>query len=270
MSAARRKQSLVFVVSDSSGASASHSLRAVGELFAGLHVDDRRHALVRTIRRIREIVYEAREHEGCILYTFASPELREEMRHLAQQNGVLAVDHSGSLIGMLEAHSGIRAAREPLHADDDHWLEAVQFFRHCEDGQQPQKLLEAEVVLVGASRTKKTPTNLHLVMRGIRASNCPLVLCVTPPRELFGVPRDRVFALTMRPSRLMEYRLNRMPSSEHRSNLYVDRGHIILECRMVKRMITENGWREIDVTSMGSEEVAGRVIEFLKTDNGTV
>ena len=268
MSRAKRKEAVVFVVSDSSGASASHFLRATGELFAGMKVDEQRRTMVRTVRQIREIVREAAELDGCIVFTFASSGLREEMRHLTQQRDVPSVDLSGPLIAMLEGWSSIEPAREPSHADDQDWLAAVEFFRHCEDGQNPAKYLEAAVVLVGLSRTKKTPTNLHLAIRGIRAANYPLVLNVEPPAQLFQVEPKRVFVLTMQPGRLLEYRRHRHSrSGASDGDVYVDRTHILEECRMVGRILAANPlWRPIDVTGMGSEEAAGRIIQLMEED----
>ena len=268
MNAAKRNHVTVLVVSDSSGASASHTLGAASELFKGVRVIQRRHTMVESARRIREIVNEAEEAGAGILYTFANPELREEMRHRSHQHEVLSVDQSSPLIEMLSRLSGVEPATEPSHTDTDTWRDAVQFFLHCEDGQNPQKLLEAQAVLVGLSRTQKSPTCLHLAIKGIKAANVPLVLTASPPEELFQVEPQRVFVLSMRQTRLQEYRrtrLQRLGGPEDDS--YVSRPSIIEECKMVSRLLDKNrGWREIDGTSMSSEEIAGRVIELLEVD----
>ena len=264
------KKWTVFIVSDSSGGSAAHLLRAHGELFKGMEVDDRSRTMIHTDRRIREIVKEASDCGGCIVYTFARLDLREEMRHQAAAHDVPATDVSGPLLEMLHQWSGIKPASEPSHVDNEDWYEAVQFFHSCEDGQNPRMFLKADAVLVGLSRTKKTPTCLQLGIRRVRAANYPLVLNIEPLRELFEVEPSRVFVLTMQPGRLLEYRRHRHSrSGASDDDVYIDRTHILEECRMVVKLLAQNpSWRQIDVTGMGSEEIAGRVIQLLK-QNGT-
>ena len=268
MTAAKGERKLAFVVSDSRGALASHALRATLELFAGSSVNERRYTMVHTAKRIHEIVLEVAEVGGFILFTFAKASNREEMRHQCQQHNIPAVDLSGPLIRGLGEWLHVKAASEPQHKDDPDWLHAMEFFHACEDGQHPEKLLEAQVVVIGPSRVKKTPACLHLALRGLLPANVPLVPGVDPPAQLFEVNPGIVFVFTMRQGRLLEYRKHRLAALKAGGeSAYVDPRQVAEELRTLDRLCAMHPrWRVVDVTSMGSEEAAGRIIELMRTN----
>ncbi len=264
MDAAKKGKKTAFIVSDSSGALAWHALKAILELFGGVEVIRRRYVQVRSIKRIHDIVEEAKCEGACIVYTFANPDHREAMRHQTVQHAVPSVDMSGELITCLSDWLDLAPSREPPHNDDPHFLEALDFFDQCEDGQRPDLIPEADVVVVGPSRTKKTPTCRHLASEGVRVANVPITLETEPPSQLFEVAAERIFVLTMRPARLREYRLKRRDQlGIMEDDGYLDMRRIRDECEKVARLARTNGWRLIDVTSTGPEEVAGQISELM-------
>ena len=191
------------------------------------------------------------------------------MRTEARPHGVDALDIMGPILERLTIHLKIEPQEKPGLFEDlaeakTREIEAVSFaFRH-DDGQNPEGLDRAEVVLVGVSRTVKTPTMLYLAYRGWFAANVPLAPDVPPPPALLAVPADRVFCLTMAPEKLQQLRRSRAEEESIPLHPYASLEQIRAELAYVDDLCRKHQWQRIDATGKSVEEVAREIIGWLK------
>jgi regulator of PEP synthase PpsR (kinase-PPPase family) len=151
-----------------------------------------------------------------------------------------------------------------LDADYFQRIDALDYAMAHDDGQQTPNLETADVVLVGVSRTSKTPTCIYLAQRGIRAANVPLVPGADPPERLFNLTRPIIVGLTVSPDRLVSIRRNRLLNlNEHRESTYIEADSVRDEIIRARRMFEKHGWPIIDVTRRSIEETAAQVVNLL-------
>ena len=224
-----------------------------------------RRAHVRTPRQVHAVIHEARGSEAIIIHTLVSDELRRVMRAEARTHGVDALDIMGPILERLTTHLKLAPQEKPglfqtLAEAKTREIEAVSFaFRH-DDGQNVHSLDRAEVVLVGVSRTMKTPTMLYLAYRGWFAANVPLVPGVPPPKALLAVPSERVFCLTMAPEKLQQLRRARAEEEAIPLQPYASLDQIRAELSYMDDLCRKHHWQRIDVTGKSVEEVAREII----------
>jgi regulator of PEP synthase PpsR (kinase-PPPase family) len=218
---------------------------------------------------VRQIVQEAAGCESLILHTLVSDDLRRMMLDESRVHGVDAMDLMGPVLDHLATHLGLTPLEKPglykqLTEAKSREIEAVEFaFRH-DDGQHPEDLCDAEIVLVGVSRTMKTPTTLYLAYRCWFAANVPIVPEIQPPKELLALPPERVFCLGMHPNRLQELRRVRaelfgIPEEPYASSMQIRR-----ELDYAEQLSRHQGWALIDVTGKSPEEVAREIVVLHK------
>ncbi len=259
----------VFVVSDATGDTAQRMLRAGLVQFQDAPVRLVRRAHVRTPRQVHAVIHEARGSEAIIIHTLVSDELRRLMRAEARTHGVDALDIMGPILERLTVHLKLVPQEKPglfqtLAEAKTREIEAVSFaFRH-DDGQNAHGLDRAEVVLVGVSRTMKTPTMLYLAYRGWFTANVPLVPGVPPPPGLLAVPADRVFRLTMTPEKLQQLRRVRAEEESIPLQPYASLDQIRAELSYVDELCRKHQWQRIDATGKSVEEVAREIIGILE------
>jgi [pyruvate, water dikinase]-phosphate phosphotransferase / [pyruvate, water dikinase] kinase len=255
----------VFVVSDATGDTAQRMLRAGLVQFQDAPVRLVRRAHVRTPRQVHAVVHEARGQEAIIVHTLVSDDLRRVMRAETRTHGVDALDILGPILERLATHLNLAPQEKPglfqaMTEAKTREIEAVSYaFRH-DDGQNVHHLDRAEVVLVGVSRTMKTPTMLYLAYRGWFAANVPLVLGVSAPKELVAVPADRVFCLTMTPERLQQLRRVRADEESIPLQPYAMLDQIRAELTYTEELCRKHQWQRIDATGKSVEEVAREII----------
>jgi regulator of PEP synthase PpsR (kinase-PPPase family) len=258
----------IFVVSDATGETAERVVRSVLVQFKGAPISIVRRPRVRTPRQVRAVVQEATGLESIIVHTLVSYELRRMMLDQSRAHGVDSMDLMGPMLDRLVTHLRIAPRQKPglfkqLADVRSREIEAVDFaFRH-DDGQRAQELRKAEVVLVGVSRTMKTPVTLYLAYRGWFAANVPIVPEIPLPRELIRLPRKRVFCLVTTPDRLLELRHARADAFNIPLESYASRARIREELLYSRRLSRDHGWRQIDVTSKSVEEAAREIIMLL-------
>ncbi len=201
----------VYVVSDGTGGTAERMARSALIQFENAAVNLVRRPNVRSARKLRVVVEEAAAGESLIMHTLVSDELRRLMVSETRLHGVDSLDMMGPILDRLARHLKLTPQEKPglfqqLVEARTREVEAVAFaFRH-DDGQNAADLERAEVVLVGISRTMKTPTMLYLAYRGWFAANVPLVPGIAPPKQLLAVPAQRVFCLVALPESLLQMR----------------------------------------------------------------
>lgn len=259
----------LFVVSDATGDTAQRMLRAALAQFRNAPVRMVRRAHVRTRGQVRRAVSEAHQSQALIIHTLVSDDLRHVMRSEARTQCVDALDIMGPILERLAVHLEIAPEEKPglfrdLTDAKTREIEAVAFsFRH-DDGQNIESIERAEVVLVGASRSMKTPTMLYLAYRGWFAANVPLCLGIAPPDELTSVPADQVFCLTMTPEKLQQLRRVRAEEEAIPMEPYVSLSAIRAELSYVEDICRKYYWQRINVTGKSVEEVAREIIERLE------
>ncbi len=271
----------IFAVSDASGVTAERVVRAALVQFAAPEIEITRHGGVRTPERIREIVTEAAEQNGFIVHTFVYEELRHVMLTEGRAHNVTTIDLMGPLLARLSELLATPPLAQPgpfLPFDASYMerINAIDFTVRHDDGRNVLDLDQAQIVLVGVSRTSKTPLSIYLAYRGWRVANVPIVLDMEPPSQLFRLPRHRVVGLIIRPERLTELRQARVEHMGITGIGYADMEHVRKEVAYAYEIFDRRrDWPLVDVTTKPIEETAAEVVALLghsfeNTGNSTV
>ncbi|MBV9994022.1 MAG: kinase/pyrophosphorylase [Caulobacteraceae bacterium] len=266
----------VHLVSDSTGETLNALARAVCARFTNVLPIEHIYALVRSPRQLERALEEIANAPGVVLHTIIDGGLREALEVGCQKLDMPCIAALDPLVSALSRYLGAPlstqvGAQYSLDADYFNRMEALNYALAHDDGQGGQDLERADVVLVGVSRTSKTPTCIYLAHRGVRAANVPLVPSAEAPaalRVLKGIP---IVGLTLAPDRLLEIRRNRLKSlNEHRDSTYVDADAVRQEIVQARRLFAREGWPVIDVTRRSVEETAAAVINILSGGRGQV
>lgn len=263
------KQPTIFICSDAIGETAEAVARATIRQFASERVRIRRFGYVKTEEEIRFIVGQAKQSGGFIAYTLVEPELREAMKEEALRVGVRAVDVMGPMMQAYTDTFNAVPKRQPglLHElDEDYFrkIEAIEFAVKYDDGKDPRGALQAQVVLLGVSRTSKTPLSIFLAHKGIKTANYPLIPEVKPPKELSGITDRLVVGLTMSAEHLLKIRTERLRSMGlPQGAKYATLKRIEQELEFAREFLDRNGYPTIDVTDRAIEETAGLIMGYL-------
>ena len=266
----QEQQPVVFVVSDSIGETAEFVVRAAVTQFTPGFADIRRVSHINNPAHIAEIVQEAKEVTGIIAYTVVLPELREVLVWEASQKGVPIVDILGPMMEALMKVSGGTPKMKPglLHKLDKQYfrkVEAIEFAVKYDDGKDPRGIIRADVVIIGVSRTSKTPLCMYLAHKSVKAANVPLVPEVAPPEEIFNLPKNRVLGLTIKPELLNEIRQERLRTLGLKSGAdYASFERILIELDYADGIMRKVGCPIIDVSNKAVEETASKVMEIIR------
>lgn len=259
---------VVYVISDSLGETAEFVARAATSQFDSGDVEIRRVPYVSDLHHLEEIVEEASGYASVLAYTLVLPEFKQRMQALAAEKNIPAVDILGPMVEAIGQVSRQSPRLEPglLRKLDEQYfrkVEAVEFAVKYDDGKDPRGLLYADVVLIGVSRTSKTPVSMYLAHKRIKAANVPLVPEVAPPEELFGLPPRKVVGLTISPQLLNEIRQERLKTLGLTANAdYASMERILLELDYAEGVMKRIGCPVIDVTNRAVEETASKVLEI--------
>jgi regulator of PEP synthase PpsR (kinase-PPPase family) len=262
---------VIYVVSDSTGETAERVTRATLLQFPDHNVRLRIERRVRDRRGLTTILEKAAAQAAMVVFTLVRPELRDHFNEQAARLNVRYVDVIGSLLSQigyyLEADPvNIPTAEMPLSPEYFRRVEAIEFAVKSDDGKEPRNLHKADLVVVGVSRTSKTPLSTYLAGRGLKVANVPLVLGVEPPQELYDLPGYRVIGLTIDVDQLMDIRKQRlqqlgMPPDAN----YGLREHVKAELEYAHSIFRDNPeWMVVDVTNCAIEETATIILDALK------
>ncbi|MCG3151224.1 MAG: putative pyruvate, phosphate dikinase regulatory protein [bacterium] len=253
----------IIVISDGTGTTARDNLDAAGKQFGQYNIMVKNRPHVRDPSDIRVIISEAKLNNWLVVYTLVSEDLRRITEEEARRQGVRTVDLLGPLLNSLADYLHAEPANKPgiLHAVDEGYdakISAYEFTRQHDDGKNLKTLHLADVVLVGASRTGKSPLTYQLALDGYYAANVPLVHGLQPPRELLMLDSRRVFCLTIEPDRLLEIRSQRMKRlmAEKYNEAYAHLEFIYKELNFTHELAHGYGWKLIDTTAKSVEELA--------------
>jgi regulator of PEP synthase PpsR (kinase-PPPase family) len=259
----------IYVVSDATGATAERVLGAALSQFDDTGVEVVRYQQVRTAEKIREIVDEAARRNGFIIHTLVAAELRSLMLNRGRAVNVMTIDLMGPLLARLSDVLKASPRVEPglFNPFDSGYLdrvEAMDFTVRHDDGRNVHELDQADLVIVGVSRTSKTPLSIYLGYRGWRVANIPLVYGVPPPKQLFKVPAYKVVALTAEPERLSSIRAVRAQHMKTSATGYADLPHVERELAYAYEIFSRRkNWPIVDVTVKTIEETATEVISLI-------
>jgi len=259
----------IYAISDGSGNTAEGVLRAALTQYENPQVVITRYGGVRSASRVREIVAEAKKTGGFIVHTLVSKELRRTILTEGRAANVDTIDLMGPMFARLSellatqprAMPGLFQSFDPAYQLR---IEAIDYTVRHDDGQNAHELDKADIVLVGVSRTSKTPLSIYLAYRGWRVANVPLMLGVEPPPNLFQLPRRRVVGLVVRPERLVALRQVRAEHLGVSTLGYADLEHIRQEVTYSYHIFERRrDWPLVDVTVKPIEEAAAEVVALL-------
>ena len=258
------------LVSDSTGETLITVARAVVAQYEGIAAIEHVYPLVRSMTQLDRVMAEITAAPGIVLYTLVEPELSEKLEECCRASGsphlsVLAPVHSlmQSYVG---AHSTHRpGAQHMLNAEYFKRIDAMNFTLLHDDGQLPADINDADVILVGVSRTSKTPTAIYLANRGVKTANIPLVPGVPAPAQLEHARKPLVVGLVASPERIVQIRQNRLLSMRADDDTdYVDRDRVAEEVAMSRRLCARHNWPMIDVTRRSIEETAAAILDLYR------
>lgn len=255
----------VFVVSDATGGTAERLVRSAAVQFEGAAVRLVRRSHILAPEQVRTVVQEAAGGDSLIVHTLVSDELRRLILAESRLHGVDCLDLLGPMLDRLAVHLRLTPQQKPglfrqLDEAKTREIEAVAFAFHHDDGQNTQDLHRAEIVLVGVSRSMKTPTMLYLASRGWFAANVPLIPELPLDSALAALSPARVFCLTMQSEPLHERRCARAREEAIPEEPYASPAQIAKENRYAEGLCLKYGWEQIDVTGKAVEEVAREII----------
>lgn len=262
------KEFHIHLVSDATGETVMSVARAALAQFEGIHAVEHLWSLVRTPTQAEKILAAVEANPGVVLLTIVDPAVRDILQEGCRRLQVPCVPLLDPVLATLSIHLGIEARHLPgrQHIMDNEYFEridAMNFVLSHDDGQSPSDLEKADIVLVGVSRTSKTPTCFYLANRGLKAANVPIVPGLPLPRELEGVSKPLVIGLTRNPESLVEIRRNRLHVlHQDEETEYVDVRRVREEVTAARRLFAERGWPVIDVSRRSIEETAAEVLQL--------
>jgi hypothetical protein len=258
------------LVSDATGETLITVARAAAAQYASVSPIEHVYPLVRNQKQLDRVLSEIEESPGIVLYTLVDVDLTKRLEARCQELGVPCLSVLGPVLGLFQSYLGAETtprvgAQHVLNAEYFKRIDALNYTMLHDDGQHPDGLEEADVVLVGVSRTSKTPTSIYLANRGVKTANVPLVPGVPLAPEVERLSRPLIVGLYASPERIVQIRQNRLLGLKaHREgDPYVDRQAVAEEVAFSRRLCAKHGWPLIDVTRRSIEETAAAVMALL-------
>ncbi|WP_409297631.1 pyruvate, water dikinase regulatory protein [Peribacillus sp. SCS-26] len=261
---------MIYVVSDSVGETAELVTKAAASQFKGHDIIIKRIPYVETRSNIDEVISLAKVNSGIIAYTLVKLDIRTYMKDQAELEGIFAYDIIGPLVDRLQETFESPPLYEPgmvRKLDEDYFkrVEAIEFAVKYDDGRDPRGIMRADIVLVGVSRTSKTPLSQYLAHKRLRVANVPVVPEVDPPEELFLVPPSKCIGLKISPEKLNNIRKERLKVlglNDHA--IYANMERIKEELTYFDKIVDRLNCPVIDVTNKAVEETANTIINIIQ------
>jgi len=263
----------IHLVSDASGETITRVARAAAANYASHRPIEHLHAMVRSPAQLDAAISEIEKAPGIVLYTLADRNLKSRLEEACSELGLPCVSILDPAIAALAGYlnAEIRPRVGGQHALNEEYfsrIKALDFTMMHDDGQHPETLEQADVVLVGISRTSKTPTSIYLANRGLKTANVPFVPGRPLPEELFRLKKPLVVGLVANASVISDIRRKRLDILNDSGNHdYVDRRQIAREINELKTLCARHGWPVIDVSRRSIEETAALVLNLLDGKN---
>jgi regulator of PEP synthase PpsR (kinase-PPPase family) len=266
----------VHLVSDSTGETLVGLMKASTAQFRNATALEHIHALVRSEAQLEQTLQSIEEKPGVVLYTLVNAERRRRLEEFCRERKIPTVSILDPTLAMLGRYLGASiisevGAQRNLDAEYYNRIEALDYAMAHDDGQAAQGLEEADIILLGVSRTSKTPTCIYLANRGYKAGNIPLVPGAPLPVILDRFEKPFIVGLVASPDRIVQIREQRLMGLRQQGQTdYIDQDRVRDEMRQAKRMFVKKGYKVIDVTRKSIEETAAQIINLYKAHNGTL
>ena len=259
------------LVSDATGETLTTVARAATAQYTKVLPVEHVYPLVRTQKQLDRVIAEIEESPGIVLYTLLEEDLVERLENHCREAGLPCLSILGPVLQLLRAYLGTETAhrvgaQHTLNADYFKRIDALNYTMLHDDGQHIEDLEEADVVLVGVSRTSKTPTSIYLANRGVKTGNVPLVPGIAVSNQVEQLSRPLVVGLYASPERIVQIRQNRLlglKAPHHDGDQYIDRKAVAEEVALSRRLCAKHNWPIIDVTRRSIEETAAAVLKLL-------
>ena len=258
------------LVSDSTGETLKAVSSAAAAQFSELEYQQKTYPMVRTVTQLERVFKNIKEEKGVVFCTLVEEEVREKLEQFCKKENILYLPVMENIVSVLEEYTGFEAINRPggQHIlNDDYFkrIEAINYTLEHDDGQGQLNLENADVIVVGVSRTSKTPTCIYLANQGIKAANYPLVPHVGISEELENVKNTQVVALITSAHTLVEIRRKRSIELglNNTDNDYIDIHKVEEEITTEKRIFANKGWPVIDITRRSVEETASAIMNIL-------
>ena len=258
------------LVSDSTGETLKAVSSAAAVQFSELEYQQKTYPMVRTVTQLERVFKNIKEEKGVVFCTLVEEEVREKLEQFCKEEDILYLPVMENIVSILEEYTGFKAINKPggQHIlNDDYFkrIEAINYTLEHDDGQGQLDLDSADVIIVGVSRTSKTPTCIYLANQGIKAANYPLVPHVGISEELENIKNTQVVALITSAHTLVEIRRKRSIELglNNTDNDYIDINKVEEEITTAKRIFANKGWPVIDITRRSVEETASAIMNIL-------
>ncbi len=262
--------SIIYVVSDSVGETAELVTKAAASQFMGASFVIKRIPYIEDEQNVDEVISLAKLNDAIIAFTLVKPEIRAYMKQQVEKENLAAYDILGPLMDILQQRASLKPLNEPglvRKLDEDYFkrVEAIEFAVKYDDGRDPRGILRADIVLVGVSRTSKTPLSQYLAHKRYKVANVPLVPEVEPPEELFLVPAEKIIGLKISPEKLNDIRKERLKSlGLNDQAIYANVERIKEELKYFETITSKLKCPIIDVTNKAVEETANLIINIFQ------
>ncbi len=258
------------LVSDATGETLVTVARAAAAQYSNVSPVEHLYPMVRSRKQLDRVLTEIAESPGLVLYTLLEEDLIQLLENKCRELGLPCMSVLGPILRVFESYLGAETihragAQHVLNAEYFQRIDALNYSMVHDDGQHVEGLEEADVVLVGVSRTSKTPTSIYLANRGIKTGNVPLVPNVPLAPQVEKLSRPLVVGLYASPERIVQIRENRLLGLKaHRDDdQYIDRDAVAEEVAYSRRLCARHSWPSIDVTRRSIEETAAAVMRLL-------
>lgn len=259
----------IIVASDGTGRTADQALMAALTQFPEANIDKQIRPKILTTDQIDEVLAEVKEAGAMLVHTLVKADLREYMISASRSNNIDAIDLMGPMLARLTYHlenspQGTPGLFFQLNEEYFKRIDSMQFAFTHDDGQRYYDYDRAEIILVGVSRTFKTPLSIYLAFKGLFVANYPIVLGVDPPDILFNLPMGSVFGLTTQPGDLSSLRSVRQAYLGGTGGEYSSLEYVKRELNYAQNIFNKGQWPVINVTSKPVEEIAAEILKIRK------
>lgn len=256
------------LVSDATGETLNAIAKAATVQFATVTPIEHAYPLVRTPKELDRVLIAIQEEPGIVLFTLVHSDLRDRLEEACRRNGTPAIAVLDPVHAALRSYLGAEStprigAQHELNAEYFYRIDALNFTMMHDDGQMSDEVDHADIVLVGVSRTSKTPTSIYLANRGMKTANIPIVSGIPLPEPLFEAKSPLIVGLVASPERIVQIRRNRLLSLNADDNSdYVDKRAVAAEIAGARRLFAHHNWPTIDVTRRSIEETAAAILNL--------
>lgn len=271
-----KRKGTIYIISDGTGETAATMIRAALVQYLDAEINIVRSKNVRTESQVESVIADAFENQGIIIHTVVSPQLKQVIQEQSAAKGLLSVDLIGPLLQTLDEYFGGAPGQRSvgiLRMVDDRYfkrIEAIEYTVKHDDGKCLTDLADADIILVGISRTSKTPLSIFLSHKGWKVANIPLVLNSKLPKELFEVDQRKIVGLLIDTDSLSKIRRNRLEKfGQDPGGEYARIGYIEKEIEYAQDLFRQNRrWPVFNVTERALEETAAEIVRVISSRLG--